>query len=91
MLEPEAGTEVLAAYAHAAYAQGEFGRARRGASKANRRELRTAVGDAAEAIIEEGVEDGAPEDACADDQDVRIRGQGASQWSGDSPRRERGA
>lgn len=44
-------TEVLAGYGHAAYEQGEFGRARPGASKANRRELRTAVGDAAEAII----------------------------------------
>lgn len=44
-------TEVLAGYGHAAYEQGEFGRARLGASEANRRELRTAVGDAAEAII----------------------------------------
>jgi hypothetical protein len=44
-------TEVLAGYGHAAYEQGEFGRARPGASKANQRELRTAVGDAAEAII----------------------------------------
>ena len=44
-------TEVLAGYGHAAYEQGEFGRARQGASKANQRELRTAVGDAAEAII----------------------------------------
>jgi hypothetical protein len=44
-------TEVLAGYGHAAYQQGEFGRARSGASKANQRELRTAVGDAAEAII----------------------------------------
>jgi hypothetical protein len=44
-------TEVLAGYGHAAYEQGEFGRARRGASEANRRELRTVVGDAAEAII----------------------------------------
>jgi hypothetical protein len=44
-------TEVIAGYGHAAYEQGEFGRARQGASKANRRELRTAVGDATEAII----------------------------------------
>ena len=44
-------TEVLAGYGHAAYAQGEFGRARPGASRANQRELGTAVGDAAEAII----------------------------------------
>ena len=44
-------TEVVAGYGHAAYEQGEFGRARQGASKANQRELRTAVGDAAEAII----------------------------------------
>jgi hypothetical protein len=44
-------TEVLAGYGHAAYEQGEFGRARPGASEANQRELRTAVGDAAEAII----------------------------------------
>jgi hypothetical protein len=44
-------TEVLAAYGHAAYAQGEFGRARSGPSEANRRELRAAVGNAAEAII----------------------------------------
>jgi hypothetical protein len=44
-------TEVLAGYGHAAYEQGEFGRARVGASRANRRELCTAVRDAAEAII----------------------------------------
>jgi hypothetical protein len=44
-------TEVFAAYAHAAYAQGEFGRARPGASKANREELRGAVGDEPEGII----------------------------------------
>ena len=44
-------TEVLAAYGHAAYQQGEFGRTRKGASEANRCELRTAAGDAAESII----------------------------------------
>jgi len=44
-------TEVLAGYSHAAYEQGEFGRARPGTSKANQRELRTVVGDSAEAII----------------------------------------
>jgi hypothetical protein len=43
--------EVLAGYGHAAYDQGEFGRVRRGASAANRREVRKAVGDAAEALI----------------------------------------
>ncbi len=42
---------MLAGYGHAAYEQGEFGRTRRGASEANRRELRAVVGDAAEAII----------------------------------------
>lgn len=44
-------TEVLAGYGHAAYEQGEFGRTRRGASEANRRELWAVLGDAAEAII----------------------------------------
>lgn len=43
--------EVLAGYGHAAYEQGEFGRVLRGASEANRRELRKAVGDAAEAVV----------------------------------------
>jgi hypothetical protein len=44
-------TEVLAGYGHAANEQGEFGRARQGASEANRRELRAVVGDAVESII----------------------------------------
>jgi hypothetical protein len=44
-------TEVLAGFGHAAYEQGEFGRARSGASKANRKEVRDAVGEAAEALI----------------------------------------
>lgn len=44
-------TLVLAGYGHAAYEQGEFGRAQPGASKANQKEVSKAVGDAAAALI----------------------------------------
>jgi hypothetical protein len=43
--------QVLAAYAHSAYEQGEFGRMRPGDTPANRAELRAAIGAAAEALV----------------------------------------
>ena len=42
---------ILAAYAHAAYAQGEFGRLKSGASDQNRKEIRMTIGQAAEALV----------------------------------------
>ncbi len=43
--------EVLASFAHAAYAQGEFGRLKAGASTANRRAVRTVIGASAESLV----------------------------------------
>jgi len=43
--------EILASYAHAAYAQGDFGRLIQGASPANRRALRAVIGETAEDLV----------------------------------------
>jgi len=42
---------VLAGYAHAAYAQGEFGGVIQGATEVNRKTLRAVIGDEAEALV----------------------------------------